>query len=61
MAAEKYGIKAYGLWTRFSTKARYRAYLMTWIASTEGSERDRAVSALRALEEGIPEYDSDEV
>ena len=54
-----YGIKAYGKWEKFRTKAAYRKYLMEWIAGTDGSERDRAVDALANLEEGIDMTDTD--
>lgn len=54
-----FGIKAYGTWSRFNTKREYRNYLNTWIAGTEGAERDRAVRALCNLEAGIYETDTD--
>jgi len=54
-----YGIKAYGKWERFTSEKKYRAYLMDWIAGTEGAERDRAVRALSNLEQGINETDTD--
>lgn len=56
-----YGIKAYTHWHTFDTKAEYEAYLMDWIAGTDGSERDRAVNALAALHAGQKKYDSDEL
>lgn len=59
MANMGYGIKAYGLWSRFATCEEYVQYLLEWIAGTEGSERDRATSALAALHSGQFEYDSD--
>lgn len=59
VADKKYGIKAYGKWSRFGSESEYKSYLMEWIAGTEGAERDRAVDALRALAAGSAEYDSD--
>ena len=56
----KYGIKAYGQWHFFPSRKKYVAYLNEWIASTEGSERDRAVYALEALQyDGWPLIDTD--
>lgn len=55
----KYGIKAYGTWQCFPTEKKFRAYLMDWIASTEGAERNRAVQALSNLESGITMTDTD--
>ncbi len=55
----KYGIKAYGNSFRFTSKNKFRAYLMEWIAGTDGAERDRAVRALGNLESGIPYTDTD--
>lgn len=54
-----YGIKAYGTWKKFKSKAAYRKYLMDWIAGTDGAERDRAVDALSNLEAGINMTDTD--
>lgn len=53
------GIKAYGGWTCFKTKPEFVAYLMEWIAGTDGSERDRAVDALTNLYSGIMYTDTD--
>lgn len=58
-ANNEYGIKAYTHWHTFATKAEYEAYLMDWIAGTDGSEQDRAVNALVALTAGQKKYDSD--
>jgi hypothetical protein len=55
----KFGIKAYGNWHEFKSERAYRNYLMEWIAGTEGSEQDRAVQALVALDCGQYRYDSD--
>lgn len=59
MKNKAYGMKAYGRWRRFATRADYSKYLLEWIAGTYGAEQDRAVSALAALECGQNEYDSD--
>lgn len=59
MKEMKYGIKAYGSWTRFATRVDYERYLNEWIAGTDGAEQDRAICALVALEEGQTEWDSD--
>lgn len=55
----KYGVRAYGRWFCFWTKAEYEEYLMTWIAGTEGAERDRAVDALSRLRSGHAFTDTD--
>ena len=55
----KYGIKAYGEWTYYTSKEKFRRYLMDWIMATEGAERDRAVAALSNLEQGINLTDTD--
>lgn len=54
-----YGIKAYGKTFTFKRLAEYRKYLMDWILSTEGAERDRAVLALGNLERGKRFTDTD--
>ena len=54
-----YGIKAYGHEHRFKTKREFKAYLMDWIAGTDGAERDRAVDALTNLECGVKFTDTD--
>lgn len=59
MKARTYGMKAYGRWHRFATLAEYSRFLLEWISGTDGSEQDRAFSALAALECGQTEYDSD--
>ncbi len=59
MKKKKYGIKAYGSWTRFSTRKEYEGYLLNWIAGTDGAEQRRASSALAALHGGQAEFDSD--
>lgn len=59
MVEPKFGIKAYGSWICFKTAKAYRKYLMQWIASTEGAERDRAVEALCNLDMGINMTDTD--
>lgn len=55
----KYGIKAYGKWFCFNSKAKYRAFLMQWISGTDGSERDRAVDAMVALWRNVNFKDTD--
>lgn len=55
----KYGIKAYGGWDFFTSRAKYEEYLMDWICATEGAERDRAVMALENLRAGIFLTDTD--
>ena len=55
----KYGIKAYGTWTCFDKKGEYINYLMHWISSTEGAERDRAVDALIGLSDGMNFFNTD--
>jgi hypothetical protein len=57
--SKKYGIKAYGSWDRFSTRAEFKKYLEEWIANTDGSEQDRAYLALGNLASGINETDTD--
>jgi hypothetical protein len=54
-----YGIKAYGSWKYFDSKAKFRRYLMDWIAATEGAEQSRAVAALSNLDQGITLTDTD--
>lgn len=55
-----YGIKAYGNLHVFKSKVKFRDYLMDWILSTEGAERDRAVLALSNMENGKFFTDTDE-
>lgn len=57
--AVQYGIKAYGSWNYFNSKAKFRRYLMDWIAATEGAEQSRAVAALSNLDRGITLTDTD--
>lgn len=59
MSTRGFGIKAYGTWTRFETRAGYVKYLNEWIANTEGAERERAVRALGALYFDVHYFDSD--
>ena len=59
MKKMKYGIKAYGTWTRFASRKKYENYLLEWIAGTDGAEQSRASRALAALHEGVAEYNSD--
>jgi len=56
---EKYGIVAYGKSFTFHSKKEYEDYLMAWIAGTDGSERDRAVTALSNLRQGYRLTDTD--
>lgn len=56
---QKYGIKAYGEWEYFSTEKAYRDYLTEWMCGCEGAERDRAVTALCNLEQGIFKTNTD--
>ena len=54
-----FGIKAYGTWECFMSREEYEAYLLDWICSTEGAERDRAVEATANLHRGIRFTDTD--
>ena len=54
-----YGIKAYGEWKYFKSRAKFKNYLMDWIRSTEGAEQARAVQALSNLELGYGMTDTD--
>lgn len=58
-AARKFGVKAYGDWKEFDTIEEYCAYLLEWMAATEGAERDRAVEALVNLQRGVCRTDTD--
>jgi len=55
----KYGIKSYGTWDYFHNAEALRCYLIEWIRGTDGSERDRAVTALMNFEDGIYLTDTD--
>lgn len=59
MEKKRYGIKAYGSTDWFRSAEDMRKYLVEWMASTEGSERDRAVTAFVNLENGITYTDTD--
>lgn len=59
MEAKRYGIKAYGSVDWFDSAEDMRKYLVEWMANTEGSERDRAVTAFVNLEKGINFTDTD--
>ena len=54
-----YGIKAYGKITTFNSARAMRKHLCAWIAATDGAERDRAVTALANLGNGIVFTDTD--
>lgn len=56
---KKIGIKAYGHEHLFKNNREFRAYLMDWIAGTDGAELDRAVDALKNLECGVTYTDTD--
>jgi len=56
-----YAIKAYGKIRTFKSKKSFKDFLFSWITSTEGSERDRAVRALANLDAGIKFTDTDSV
>lgn len=56
---KQYGIKAYGRTARFATQEECIAFLLEWIANTDGAERDRADTALVNLLGGIPFTDTD--
>lgn len=55
-----YGIKAYGKIHTFNSARAFRKYLLAWIDGTEGSERDRAATALANLENGVAFTDTDQ-
>lgn len=57
--AKKYGMKAYGKCTWFATQEEMMSFLLEWIANTDGSERNRADTALSNLLSGIPFTDTD--
>ena len=59
MEKKKYGIKAYGSVDWFDSAEDMRKYLVKLMANTEGSERDRAVTAFVNLENGIAYTDTD--
>lgn len=61
MIKHKYGIKAYGRTSRFATQEEMMSFLLEWIANTDGSERDRADTALGNLLAGIPFTDTDAI
>lgn len=58
---KKYGIKAYGQTARFATQEEFMSFLLEWITNTDGSERDRADTALTNLLGGIPFTDTDSI
>ena len=58
---KKYGIKAYGQPARFATQEEFMSFLLAWITNTDGSERDRADTAITNLLGGIPFTDTDTI
>lgn len=54
-----YGVKSYRTWDLFKTEAKYRKFLRAWVNGCEGSEQERAYTALFALDGGKPYCDTD--
>ena len=57
----KYGMKAYGRTVWFGTQEEMMSFLLEWITNTEGSERNRADTALSNLLGGQPFTDTDAI
>lgn len=55
----RFGVKAYGSWKEFDSVEEFCAYLIEWMSATDGAERNRAVTALVNLRNGISRTDTD--